>query len=147
MLSIKPPLKPPSLLSFFCFPLRLIPASFQAVRHDATNVWGDVWGELGFNSIYSFQTVSYRSFWTHMDSQPLRFDVYRSRHRESQSDCDESDLDSLTVPENPKKPPQLLKYMGGKYLDLVIIRPRASRNFLSDCQGKSGCNGQAVSHR
>ena len=54
--------------------LFLIPASFQIVRHDATNVWWDVWGELAFNSIYSFQTVSYRSFWTYMDSHPLRFD-------------------------------------------------------------------------
>ena len=50
--------------------LFLIPASFQVVRHDATNVWGDVWGEFPFNLIYSFQTVSYRSFWTHMDSYP-----------------------------------------------------------------------------
>ena len=67
--------------------LFLIPASFQVVRHDATNVWGDVWGELAFNSIYSFQTVSYRSFWTHMDSHPLRSKVFRGRPLTSEIHC------------------------------------------------------------
>ena len=39
--------------------------------------------ELPFNSISSFQTVSYRSFWTHMDS-PSPFQVLlRSSHEVS----------------------------------------------------------------
>ena len=54
------------------FGLFLIPASFQVVRCIPVLVLWEMLWELPFNSIYSFQTVSYRSFWTHMDSQPLR---------------------------------------------------------------------------
>ena len=54
------------------------------------------------------------TFWTHMDSHPLRSDLFPRGPRESQSDCAGSDLDGLSVPGNPIKSHYASKMCGWK---------------------------------